>query len=310
VLAGAVQCKDSIQVKMCPRNKGLDLWSKFQFVDVQRVPLAILVGLILCCTQLTRSLEICKSGDTHAGCIPYNCTEDSECQSGSPGPYSRCLREFGQCECFHNNRAGIAVNDSCLPVRTGGDACRSHAECRSIRGPSACLGIEPTNRVGIGICGCQPKDYYDEGLNECLELGKTEGSPCHAQIQCNHPGALGELGVCDTLTSRCKCWDTVRDGEQKAGLVEGKCYYSRGVNESCGLREECVLGYHPRSDCLPHESYRNETVCVCPENERCDEEDSAAARFAENSSSRSGGLIELICKLVFFIILQIIILTI
>lgn len=213
--------------------------------------------------------EFCKNGNFRGDCIPYNCTRDEECQSGSPGPYSRCRREFAECECFHKGRYSVAINNTCLPVKTQGDACTAHVQCKSIRGQSECLGMS-SSRHGVGICGCPITNFYHKDRNECLPIRNSEGSACKLGIQCSHPRGLGKLAICDERTRSCRCWDTVGGGNAKTGWHEGKCHYSREANENCENREECIVGYHPNADCLPHESYRNETVCTCPENENCD----------------------------------------
>jgi hypothetical protein len=228
---------------------------------------------------------VCLKGDEKCGCeegfdfdksreecliLPtaqndFACLTDYQCHESTYGLLSRCSE--GQCQCFdetYERKVILRTQDNiCFKVMEVGDRCTSDLECNAtIPGEAACLGLESTNAAGF--CTCAVGHIFDPAIRECLKLGKV-GSPCKTSLQCQDSSALGKLSRCNNNSEVCECWA----GKERVSGLDGRCFLSRAVNETCDSTEECMLGFHKNSECLWHEAYNFEKVCQCSPGKEC-----------------------------------------
>jgi hypothetical protein len=222
----------------------------------------------------------------------WACSDDSQCVNSKYGKYSRCNTTLGiigvdgRCECFDTelkHREVFFVQNSCYLKKILDQTCMNDMECNAtISGEAICLGAE-IGENKAGVCKCADQHQFESNYKECLKLG-TRNSVCKSDFQCQHEDALGPLSKCHSTSKTCDCWDPVRNTK----FHEGRCHISRGQNETCTTKLECVLGYHRDADCLEHDSYNGEKVCQCSPGATCR---SAAVAFTGSTALTFVGLI-------------------
>lgn len=164
---------------------------------------------------------------------------------------------------FAVNTGAIFKNSNSLLNKLRSDlniTCSTHEYCQDYLENSKCE---------IGFCRCPESWVLSSDRTKCLKISARHGSPCQENIQCSE--ILSRGGICHEY--KCKC---------KTGYhyLNGICWKSKGLKQSCQSTEECFAAYDYRGiECI-----NNTCSCKTGFYERLD----TACRKSRNSGESCG----------------------